>query len=129
MRILLVDDTLDTLQLYCLVLELQDFTVQIAANGQEALRAVQEEPHGFDAVILDVEMPQMNGWDTLRAIRALPQGQKIYIIMFTAYGTTKENRHRAQELGADSVFEKPVLPQVLVDAIRHGVEQKRLMSH
>ena len=125
MEILMVDDTHDTLQLYCLVLELQGFSVQVADSGEEALRVVRDTVKAFDAILLDVEIPRMNGWEVLRAIRQLPQGQKSYIAMFSAYGKTEENAALAQQLGADSFLEKPVLPQALIDAIRVGVAQKR----
>jgi CheY-like chemotaxis protein len=126
MRILLVDDTHDTLQLYCLVLELHGFNVQLARNGEDAVRSVQQSRAAFDAIIMDVEMPGMNGWDALQAIREMPQGQKSHIVMFTAYGQGEDLKAQAQKLGADSLMLKPVLPQELIDSIRNGVTKKQM---
>lgn len=128
MRILFADDTQDTLNLYGLAMRLNGIDAELACDGEEAVRCVEQSPAPFDAIVLDVEMPHMNGWDALSAIRRLPQGQTCYIIMFTAYGDTRENRARALERGADFVLQKPVLPQLLTDLIRQGVAQKQLMA-
>lgn len=128
MHILLVDDTPDTLKLFCMVLELHGFHVQVASDGEEGVQGVAQASNSFDAIILDVEMPRLNGWDALRAIRQLPHGRHSYIVMFTAYGDTSENRARACDLGADSILQKPVLPQVLIDHICHGVAEKQAVA-
>ncbi len=87
MRILFVDDMRDTRELFRMALQLQGVETRLAEDGQEAVFAVREE--SFDAIIMDVEMPRMNGWDATRAIRLLENGRDIPIIMFTAYGNGK----------------------------------------
>jgi CheY-like chemotaxis protein len=64
----------------------------------------------FDAIIMDVEMPIMNGWEAVQEIRALRNGRQIPIIMFTAYGDS-EYHDRALSLGANDLWRKPLLPQ------------------
>ncbi len=108
MRILFVDDLEDARELFRLALSMHGHTVQLASNGREAVNLVQNsEP--FDAVIMDVEMPEMNGWDAVRAIRALPQGNELPIVMFTAYGSGVTQK-LAAEAGANKVLHKPLSP-------------------
>jgi DNA-binding response OmpR family regulator len=83
----------------------------VAANGLEAVAAVDQE--SFDAIIMDVEMPEMNGWDAVRQIRHLTNGQCVPIIMFTAYGDEKDY-DKAVQVGADCLMQKPILPQELL---------------
>ena len=87
-----------------------------AANGLEAVSAVQNsEP--FDAVVMDVEMPEMNGWDAVRAIRALPGGSSLPILMFTAYGNGVTLK-LAREVGANDVLHKPLSPYELLARVQ-----------
>ena len=115
MNILFVDDLPDTCEVFKLAFRLDGHTTRIAHNGIEAVDATREE--NFDAIIMDVEMPQLNGWDAVLQIRALPNGLKIPIIMFTAYGT-QADRDRALEVGADDLMQKPVLPNELIARIK-----------
>ena len=114
MRILFVDDLPDTRQVFRLAFGLYGHSTQLAGNGREAVEAVQDE--AFDAIVMDVEMPEMNGWDAVRTIRTLPNGQTTPIVMFTAYGNGG-NRQQAREVGADSLLHKPTTPQELLDEI------------
>lgn len=111
MRILFVDDLPDTRDVFRLAFGIQGHTTRLAANGREAVDAVREE--AFDAVIIDVEMPEMNGFDAVRHIRELPHGNNVPIIMFTAYGDG-EAQEKASEAGADLLLHKPILPQELL---------------
>ena len=114
MRILFVDDLPDTRQVFRLAFGRQGHSTQLASNGLEAVQAVQDEC--FDAIVMDVEMPGMNGWEAVRRIRTLDNGRKVPIVMFTAYGDS-EDRHRAREAGADSLLNKPLTPQELLAEI------------
>jgi CheY-like chemotaxis protein len=115
MHILFVDDLPDTCEVFKLAFRLDGHTTRIAHNGVEAVNAVQDE--SFDAIIMDVEMPQLNGWDAVRQIRLLPNGQSIPIVMFTAYGTQADHE-RAKAAGADDLMQKPVLPHELIGRIK-----------
>ncbi len=114
MRILFVDDMSDTRELFRMALKLHGVETRLAEDGKEAVSAVQQER--FDAIIMDVEMPRMNGWDAVRAIRLLQNGQNIPIIMFTAYGNG-ENHRRAIESGANDLWFKPILPKDMISRL------------
>lgn len=114
MKLLFVDDMRDTRDFFRFAFELENVEVRLASNGAEAVDLVGKER--FDAIIMDVEMPGMNGWDAVRAIRSLDQGSKVPILMYTAYGDS-ETRHRATEAGADSVLFKPLLPREILSRI------------
>lgn len=111
MRILFVDDTRDTRDLFQMALKGNGIETHLAGDGMEAVAAVREEQ--FDAIILDVEMPRLDGWGALREIRALGNGQSVPIFMFTAYGNG-ENRQRALADGANDLWHKPILPSELI---------------
>ena len=118
MRILFVDDLPDTRDVFRLAFGIQGHSTRLAANGREAVEAVKEE--NFDAIIMDVEMPEMNGFDAVRHIRDLETGGEsgghVPIIMFTAYGDNEASQ-KAGEAGADLLLHKPILPQELLSRI------------
>lgn len=73
MRVLMVDDMRDARELFAFAFAQEGFYTCTASNGIEALDAVRESVEPFDAIVLDIEMPQMDGWQALKAIRQLPQ--------------------------------------------------------
>lgn len=121
MKILFVDDVRDTRDFFRFAFQLDQVDVQLAANGREAVEMAAQG--GFDAIVMDVEMPQMNGWDAVRAIRALPdsQNRRIPILMYTA-AMDNGVRARAQEVGADAVLFKPLLPREILTRIKKLLE-------
>src|SRR4028118_190477 len=114
LKLLFVDDMRDTRDFFRFAFELEDVEVRLASNGQEAVDLVRREP--FDAIIMDVEMPEMNGWDAVRHIRTLPYGDHIPILMYTANGDS-ETRRKATEVGANTVLFKPLLPREILSRI------------
>lgn len=115
MRILFVDDLKDARELFRIAFSMQGHTVQLSANGLEAVAAV-ERGGEFDVIVMDVEMPEMNGWDAVRTIRAMPRGANIPIVMFTAYGNGVTLK-LAQEVGANGILHKPLSPQELISKV------------
>lgn len=114
MHILFVDDMPDTRDIFRLAFSIQGHSTRVATNGVEAVEAVKEE--SFDAIIMDVEMPEMNGWDAVQHIRGLQHGDGVPIIMFTAYGSVEDYQH-ALDAGANCLLLKPILPQELLNQI------------
>ena len=112
MRILFVDDAIDSRELFGLFFEIQGHRAHLACNGREAVAAVHER-EVFDVIVMDVEMPQMDGWQAARAIRALERGQQVPLILFTAY-EAQEDYEKAAQAGANILLRKPLLPDQLL---------------
>lgn len=108
--ILLVDDNpkylADALPMY-------GYDVTVATNGIDALKELSNEEKSFDMVLLDVMMPQMNGWDTLKAIRSNKKHQYLPVIMITAVNEDQKIVS-GLKIGADDYIVKPfILPNLL----------------
>ena len=114
MKLLFVDDMRDTRDFFRFAFELEDVEVRLASNGQEAVDMVLRE--AFDAIIMDVEMPEMNGWDAVRTIRNMENCQEVPILMYTANGDS-DTRRKATEVGASTVLFKPLLPREILSRI------------
>lgn len=102
--VLLIDDDVNLTEIVRLTLKHEGFSVLSASNGKEGLAlAAGKKP---DLVILDVNMPVMDGWDTLGQIRGLKATQKIPVLMLTTQGLVGDV-DRAMQLGATSYIVKP----------------------
>ncbi len=112
---LVVDDS-DTIRaLIVLNLQLEDFEVAEACDGQDCLdRVAQWHP---DVVTLDVAMPRLDGFETAARLRAEPQTAHIPIVMVTARAQGSD-LSRAEEIGVDAFVSKPFEPGRLVEIIR-----------
>jgi diguanylate cyclase (GGDEF)-like protein len=97
-NILVVDDNPDKLSLLEAALRLEGYDVRTAADGEEALLAIDSYPP--DLVITDVMMPKMNGYELAERIRGNPQTKFIPLIMQTAAGRNAEDLRRGSEAGA-----------------------------
>jgi PAS domain S-box-containing protein len=115
-RVLLVDDSDINLQVAGRLLELEGAQVQPARDGAEALRWVQQRAD-FDIVLMDVQMPVMDGLEATRRIRALPERAGLPIVALTA-GTTDTEHRRAREAGLQDILSKPIDPELLVQGVR-----------
>ncbi|MBU6272235.1 MAG: response regulator [Betaproteobacteria bacterium] len=109
-RILVVDDNQFNQQVATELLQQIGATVTVAADGEEAVARVRSEP--FDCVLMDMQMPVMDGLAATRAIRHLPAVSGVPIIAMTA-NARQEDRHRCLEAGMNDFLTKPVLAQRL----------------
>jgi two-component system OmpR family response regulator len=108
-KILLVDDDADLLELYELYFAMHGNTVRTATSGRDALGIVETwPPH---VALLDVRMPDMDGFDLIRALRAAGHG--FPICLYTAYDT-KEATRTALDLGVSDLVFKPSPPSVVL---------------
>jgi CheY-like chemotaxis protein len=114
LRILIVDDDAGTAETLGDILEAKGYETEIASGGLQALAHVQAKP--LDVIFLDIKMPQMNGVEVLRRVRAISPG--TLVIMMTAYALP-ELMAEAEQLGALAILAKP-LP---LDRILHFLEE------
>jgi len=120
-KILIVDDDLDTLRLVGLMLERQGFQILAASNGAQALTKARTELP--DLVLLDLMMPDIDGVEVARQLRADPRTQNILIIMFTAKGQT-EDKIEGLDAGADDYITKPAQPRELIAHVKAVLKRK-----
>jgi pilus assembly protein CpaE len=109
-KILIVDDDLDTLRLVGLMLQRQGYQISAATNGQQGLdKAFEEDP---DLILLDVMMPDMDGYEVTRRLRQNPSTANTPILMFTAK-TQLDDKVVGFEVGANDYLTKPTHPSEL----------------
>lgn len=117
-RILLAEDNTLNAEIAATILQDAGLSVDVAENGAVALEKLQAAPVGhYDAILMDIQMPRMNGYDAARAIRALPDPRaKTPIIAMTA-NAFEEDRQAAFAAGMDGYAAKPIEPAKLFGAI------------
>jgi len=115
-KVLVVDDDVRNIFAMTSVLEASGLEVIYAENGQAGIDALTKDPT-IDVVLMDVMMPGMDGYETMRAIRANPSFRGIPIIAITAKAL-KDDRKKCLEAGASDYLPKPVDTEKLLDLIR-----------
>ena len=114
-KILIIDDDLDTLKLVGLILQRQGYEIVAANSGSQGLaKAAAERPN---LVLLDVMMPDMEGYEVARRLRADPELARTPIIMFTAK-TMVDDKVAGFEAGVDDYMTKPTHPAELVSRVK-----------
>ncbi len=109
-KILIVDDDVDTLRLVGLMLQRQGYQISAASNGEQGLvKAFDEKP---DLILLDVMMPDMDGYEVTRRLRSNPTTATTPILMFTAK-TQLDDKVIGFEVGVDDYLTKPTHPAEL----------------
>ncbi len=109
-KILIIDDDVDTLRLVGLMLQRQGYQIVAASNGSQGLaKAFEERP---DLILLDVMMPDMDGYEVTRRLRKNPTTVTVPILMFTAK-TQLDDKVTGFEVGADDYLTKPTHPTEL----------------
>lgn len=125
-QVLLVDDNSKYLKD---ALPFYGYEVTVALDGVQALKELANESNKFDIVLLDVMMPNMNGWDTLKAIRKNEKTKHLPVIMLTAVNEDQK-MVTGLKIGADDYIVKPfVLPNLLARmeaVLRRSVRQKEI---
>ena len=125
-QVLLVDDNSKYLKD---ALPFYGYEVTVALDGVQALKELANASNKFDIVLLDVMMPNMNGWDTLKAIRKNEKTKHLPVIMLTAVNEDQK-MVTGLKIGADDYIVKPfVLPNLLARmeaVLRRSVRQKEI---
>jgi CheY-like chemotaxis protein len=114
-RVLVVDDAPDVTELLALLMSHAGYEVAMAFSAPEAFDTARAEH--FDAVISDIGMPGMSGYQLAEALRALPGYESTPLIAVTGF-THFEDRERARRAGFDEFLHKPISPSDLLDAVR-----------
>ncbi|KAF6571285.1 MULTISPECIES: response regulator [Paenibacillus] len=115
-KILLVDDDIRNVFALSSVLESYRMDVTFAENGREALELLEQTPD-FDLVLMDMMMPEMDGYEAMRRIRLMPQFEKMPIIALTAKAM-KDDRSKCIEAGASDYVKKPIQTEQLLSLMR-----------
>ena len=122
--LLVVDDNEDNRYVLSQQLNIQGYdNITIATNGHEALNILRSK--SFDLVLLDIMMPDLNGYEVLERMRSSPELRNIPVIMISGIGEL-DSVVRCIELGAEDYLPKPFEPTLLRARVRATLERKRL---
>jgi CheY-like chemotaxis protein len=127
LRVLVVEDNAVNQRVVTRLLEKQGNSVKVAGNGCEALAAFEQQP--FDLILMDVQMPEMDGLEATARIREIEKvnGGRVAILAFTAYAM-KGDAERCLAAGMNGYISKPVRPEDLFSAIDRVLGAKDLES-
>ena len=113
--ILVAEDSPDVREMYRIWMELSDFNVVEATDGVQAIHLTHQ--YHPDAVVMDLSMPRLDGWEACRRLKADPRTRDIPILAVSAHGYS-DARRRALEAGCDRFVEKPCTPETLEACLR-----------
>ncbi|MFR5092500.1 MAG: response regulator [Adlercreutzia equolifaciens] len=125
MEILVAEDNELNADILSSILAEEGFSITVAENGEEAVRLFSESPEGhFAAILMDAQMPVMDGYEAARAIRNLRRADAKAVRIFACTASTfTEDRNRALESGMDDFLSKPLNVTVMLEkleAVRKG---------
>ena len=112
--VLIVDDLPVNIILLKTMLTRTNVRLLTATNGQEALDIVRSQRP--ELILLDIQMPVMNGWEVLKAIKEDPELKSTVIIVVSAY-TSPEDIEQSMKLGAAGFIKKPVIMDILLSSV------------
>lgn len=115
-KVLLIDDDARNVLAIAGILELNGMSVRHASNGRKGIDELLADPE-VDLILMDVMMPEMDGYATTAAIREMPRFDRLPIIMVTAKAMAGD-REKSLSSGASDHVTKPVDPNELLDCIR-----------
>ena len=113
-RVLIAEDESNIAESLRFILTREGHTVSLARDGAETLAMVRRACP--DALVLDLMMPKLSGFDILKELRAAPETRSLPVLMLTAKGQA-DDRKAAEDLGADAFVTKPFANEEVVSAI------------
>lgn len=122
-NILLVDDRPENLLVLEGVLEQSGYRLFKARSGNEALRLLLKHP--IDLVLLDVQMPEMDGFEVARLIHGKKTTQDVPIIFITANSKDQDDIRKGYEVGAENYLFKPINPEELLQKVETSLKYRR----
>ena len=114
-RILVVDDEPDIVRVVVKIMEARGHTVATAKDGAEAIERVKADPP--DVVILDLNLPKIDGYEVCKRIKGDPATQHVPVVMMTAAYVSVEDAQTGSLAGADEYVVKPFLREVLANVV------------
>jgi CheY-like chemotaxis protein len=126
--LLIVDDAEMNRDVLCRRLQRAEYRLSTAANGKEALELLRTDPDRFDLVLLDIMMPEMNGFAVLSAVKSDPALRHIPVIVISAL-EEMASIVKCIELGAEDYLPKPFNATLLQARVATSLERKRLRDH
>ncbi len=116
--LLLIDDSLSVRKFVSRMLESAGYEVETAVDGEEGLRMANERT--YQLIITDLEMPKMNGYEVIQALRSRPQTQRVPIMVMTTRAGDK-HRQMAMNIGANAYIAKPVEERALIREVQRWI--------
>ena len=117
-RLLLVEDNLVNQKVVLAMLRKQGYQIEIANDGREALEKLEKASRPYDLVLMDVQMPVLDGLETTRALRRDPRWKNLPVVAMTAHAMTGD-REKCLEAGMNGYISKPVQPAHLITILAH----------
>ncbi|MGE5806151.1 MAG: sigma-54-dependent transcriptional regulator [Ignavibacteria bacterium] len=122
-KILIIDDEKEICESIKMILEYEDYEVDFSVAAFEGLEKILS--NSYNALLLDIQMPEMSGFDVLKKVKE--SGSPVSVIIISAHGSV-ENAIKATKLGAFDFIEKPVDRDKLLISVRNAVEQSKLLA-
>jgi CheY-like chemotaxis protein len=119
--VLVVDDFEDNRAMYAEYLSYSGYSVEQAADGEEAVKLAQNLLP--DIVVMDLSLPIMDGWEATRRLKADERTRRIPVIALTGHALASHSRG-AREAGCDAFLAKPCLPEKLVEKVEELIHPK-----
>lgn len=121
-RILIVEDNMDTYELVRFILEKNGYDTFLAMNGRDGVNAAKKQSP--DLIIMDLSMPEMDGWTAIRLIKENVQISSIPLIALTAHALPGD-RQRAMDSGCDEYVTKPMDLLELIETVDSWISKQK----
>jgi two-component system nitrogen regulation response regulator NtrX len=121
-KIIIIDDEKEICESIKMILEYEDYHVEYFTESISGLRRLEETT--FNALLLDIQMPGLNGFEVLKSIN--DKNLMLNVIMISAFSSL-ENAVKATKLGAFDFIEKPIDRNKLIISVRNAVEKTKLV--
>ncbi|GAH39616.1 unnamed protein product [marine sediment metagenome] len=123
-KILIVDDEEDIVNLTEKFLQLENYETLTCSSGSEALEIVEEKHEDIALVLLDIMMPNLNGYEVLKSIKSNDKFSHILVVLFTVKNFFEDIK-KGKELGADGYLVKAVSGNEIINYIKNLLEKKK----